>query len=93
MDQKACANALLETVTSIKVPNSRTVQLGVRQRDAISMELSRKSYWHLSKTLAGNSGLKMHILRRPDSSPCVSYGGKFIIRLWPDRHLIQIRFV
>ena len=33
------------------------IKLGVNKRDAISMGLSRKSYWRLSKTLATNSGL------------------------------------
>lgn len=33
------------------------IKLGVRKFDAISMGLSRKSYWRLSKTLATNAGL------------------------------------
>jgi len=33
------------------------IKLGVRQRDAILLGLSRKSYWRLSKTLATNAGL------------------------------------
>jgi len=33
------------------------IKLGVGKREAISMGLSRKSYWRLSKTLATNSGL------------------------------------
>ncbi len=33
------------------------IKLGVRKREAISLGLSRKSYWHLSKTLATNCGL------------------------------------
>lgn len=33
------------------------IRLGVRKSDAISMGLSRKSYWRLSKTLATNAGL------------------------------------
>ena len=33
------------------------IKLGVGVRKAISMGLSRKSYWRLSKTLATNSGL------------------------------------
>lgn len=33
------------------------ITLGVSKRDAIYLGLSRKSYWHLSKTLATNSGL------------------------------------
>jgi len=33
------------------------IKLAVGKRDAISMGLSRKSYWRLSKTLATNSGL------------------------------------
>jgi len=33
------------------------IKLGVRKREAISMGLSRKSYWRLSKTLATNCGL------------------------------------
>jgi len=33
------------------------IKLGVRKQDAISMGLSRKSYWRLSKTLATNAGL------------------------------------
>ena len=33
------------------------IKLGVRKYDAISMGLSRKSYWRLSKTLATNAGL------------------------------------
>ncbi len=33
------------------------IKLGVRKPDAISMGLSRKSYWRLSKTLATNAGL------------------------------------
>jgi RNA-directed DNA polymerase len=33
------------------------IKLGVRKYDAISLGLSRKSYWRLSKTLATNAGL------------------------------------
>jgi len=33
------------------------IKLGVKKREAISIGLSRKSYWRLSKTLATNSGL------------------------------------
>ena len=33
------------------------IKLGVRKREAISLGLSRKSYWRLSKTLATNCGL------------------------------------
>jgi RNA-directed DNA polymerase len=33
------------------------IKLGVRKYDAISLGLSRKSYWRLSKTLAANAGL------------------------------------
>ncbi|MCP4979415.1 MAG: group II intron reverse transcriptase/maturase, partial [Gammaproteobacteria bacterium] len=33
------------------------IKLGVRSHDAISLGLSRKSYWRLSKTLAANAGL------------------------------------
>ncbi|MCK5356704.1 MAG: group II intron reverse transcriptase/maturase, partial [Methyloprofundus sp.] len=33
------------------------IKLGVNKRDAISLGLSRKSYWRLSKTLGTNSGL------------------------------------
>jgi len=33
------------------------IKLGVSKREAIYLGLSRKSYWHLSKTLATNSGL------------------------------------
>jgi len=33
------------------------IKLGVGKRDAISLGLSRKSYWRLSKTLATNAGL------------------------------------
>lgn len=33
------------------------IKLGVRQREAIRIGLSRKSYWRLSKTLATNCGL------------------------------------
>lgn len=33
------------------------IKLGVKTRDAISMGLSRKSYWRLSKTLSTNCGL------------------------------------
>jgi len=33
------------------------IKLGVRKREAISLGLSRKSYWRLSKTLATNAGL------------------------------------
>jgi RNA-directed DNA polymerase len=33
------------------------INLGVNKRDAISLGLSRKSYWRLSKTLVTNSGL------------------------------------
>lgn len=33
------------------------IKAGVPEREAISMGLSRKSYWRLSKTLAINSGL------------------------------------
>ncbi len=33
------------------------IKLGVKKRDAISLGLSRKSYWRLSKTLGTNCGL------------------------------------
>ena len=33
------------------------IKLGVNEREAINLGLSRKSYWRLSKTLATNSGL------------------------------------
>jgi len=33
------------------------IKLGVNKREAISLGLSRKSYWRLSKTMATNSGL------------------------------------
>jgi hypothetical protein len=33
------------------------IKLGVRKKEAISLGLSRKSYWRLSKTLATNAGL------------------------------------
>ena len=33
------------------------MKLGVKTRDAISMGLSRKSYWHLSRTMSTNCGL------------------------------------
>ena len=35
------------------------IKLGVNVREAISLGLSRKSYWRLSKTLATNSGLSI----------------------------------
>jgi len=33
------------------------IKLGVNKREAITLGLSRKSYWRLSKTMATNSGL------------------------------------
>jgi RNA-directed DNA polymerase len=40
------------------------IKLGVIKREAIYLGLSRKSYWHLSKTLATNSGLSNSLFEK-----------------------------
>ncbi|MBD3336821.1 MAG: hypothetical protein GF355_15015 [Candidatus Eisenbacteria bacterium] len=40
-----------------KVRDQRLLALGTRQREAVLTALSRKSYWHLSKTLATQTGM------------------------------------
>jgi RNA-directed DNA polymerase len=40
------------------------IKLGVSKKQAIFTGLSRKGYWHLSKTLAGNCGLSNAYLEK-----------------------------
>jgi hypothetical protein len=51
----ACAHVLLETVAV--VPHQGVPALGVGKRTAILTAISSKSYWHLSRSMATQTGM------------------------------------
>ena len=53
---------LLETVALPRTKVRHLIALGRDERSAILTALSRKSYWHLSKTLATQTGMTNRVV-------------------------------
>ena len=69
LDLEKCFDQISHDVLMARVARARTkvrhlLALGTSKRQAIFTAISRKSYWHLSKTLATQTGMTNKWLRR-----------------------------